>query len=182
MKSGHLVKLAILLAGIIMATNGYGLSTDREQSIELEADFGEIDDQAQVTTYRGNVIATQGTLRFTGDTLTIHYNDRGKAEKVLLQGKPATYRQLLDAEEEYTEGEALTIEYHAQQELLFLIEKAKLTQGAKLFKGHRIDYDVKRNLLKARKATPEELAREPSSQGERIKVILPPPAKKDKAQ
>ncbi|MGH8610964.1 MAG: lipopolysaccharide transport periplasmic protein LptA [Gammaproteobacteria bacterium] len=181
MKSDRIVKSAILLAGIIMATDGYALSTDREQPIELEADFGEIDDQAQVTTYRGNVVANQGSMRFTGDTLTIHYNDRGKAEKVFLQGKPATYRQLLDAEEEYTEGEALTIEYHAQQELLVLIEKAELTQGAKLLKGHRIDYDVKRNLLKARKATPEELAREPSSQGERIKVILPP-AKKDKAE
>ncbi|MGH8657851.1 MAG: lipopolysaccharide transport periplasmic protein LptA [Gammaproteobacteria bacterium] len=181
MKSGRIVKSAILLAGIIMAADGYALSTDREQPIELEADFGEIDDQAQVTTYRGNVVATQGSMRFTGDTLTIHYNDQRKAEKVLLQGKPATYRQLLDPEDEYTEGEALTIEYHAQQELLVLIENAKLTQGAKLFKGHRIDYDVRRNLLKARKATPEELAREPSSQGERIKVILPP-AKKDKAQ
>ncbi len=181
MKSGRIAKPSILLVGIIMAADGYALSTDREQPIELEADFGEIDDQAQVTTYKGNVVATQGSIRLTGDTLTIHYNDRGKAEKVLLRGKPATYRQLLDVEEEYTEGEALTIEYHAQQEILILIEKAKLTQGAKLFKGHRIDYDAQRNLLKARKATPEELAREPSSQGERIKVILPP-AKKDKAQ
>jgi len=181
MKLGQIVKPVILFAGLIIATDGHALSTDREQPIELEADFGEIDDQAQVATYRGNVVATQGSLRFTGDTLTIHYNDRGKAEKVLLQGKPATYRQLLDVEEEYTEGEALTMEYHAQQELLVLIEKAKVTQGAKLFKGHRIDYDAKRNLLKARKATPEELAREPSSQGERIRVILPP-AKKDKSQ
>ncbi|MGH6636414.1 MAG: lipopolysaccharide transport periplasmic protein LptA [Gammaproteobacteria bacterium] len=180
MKPGRIVKSVILLAGIIAATGGYALPTDREQPIELEADYGEIDDQAQVTTYRGNVVATQGSMRFTGDTLTIHYNDRGKAEKVLLRGKPATYRQLLDVGEEYTEGEALTIEYHAQQELLVLIEKAKLTQGAKLFKGHRVDYDVTRNLIKARKATPEELAREPGSQGERIKVILPP-AKKDKA-
>ena len=180
MKSVRIVRSVVLLVGIIMAMDGYGLSTDREQPIELEADFGEIDDQAQITKYRGNVVATQGTMRFTGDTLTIHYNDRGKAEKVLLRGKPATYRQLLDVEDEYTEGEALTIEYDAQRELLVLIEKAKLTQGAKLFKGHRIAYNAKRNLIKARRATPEELAREPGSQGERIRVILPP-AKKDKA-
>jgi lipopolysaccharide export system protein LptA len=181
MKACRVVNLAVLLAGSIAPTHGYGLSSDRDQPMELEADFGEIDDQVRVTRYKGNVVATQGTMRFTGDTLAIHYNDRGKVEKVLLQGKPATYRQLLDAGEEYTEGEALTIEYHAQQDLLVLTEKAKVTQGAKLFKGHRIDYDVRRNFLKARKATPEELGTEPSSGGERIRVILPP-VKKHEAQ
>lgn len=179
MRLSRVVKTGIAAVWILWANAVHTLSTDREQPIELEADFAEIDDKAKVTTYKGNVVATQGSIRFTGDTLTIHYTEAGEAEKAFLQGKPATYRQLLEGDQEFTEGEALTIEYYAQQEVLILIEKAKLTQGAKLFKGHRIEYDAKQNLLKARKATPEEWAGEPSSQSERIKVILPPVKKNE---
>ncbi len=167
---------ALLLVAVVTGTPAaHGLSTDREQPIEIEADFAELDDSRGVTMYKGNVIVTQGSLRLTGDALTVNYGEGQELENAFLEGRPARFRQRPDSGDQ-AEGEALQIEYHAKDSLLYLIREARLDQGGKILTGHRISYDTVRSILTARRApgtaAPGDGATGPTPS--RIKVIIPP--------
>ena len=145
MKSNRKVRfLSILLA--VFGSQCMALSTDSEQPIEIEADFAELDDEEGTTLYVGNVIVIQGSIRMTGDRLRVNFTEDRDLKEVYLEGQPATFKQTPDDAVHDVEGEALMMEYHALKNLLFLIEKAKVTQGERLFQGHRINYDTEKSI------------------------------------
>ena len=126
MKSNRKVRLlSILLA--VFGSQCMALSTDSEQPIEIEADFAELDDEEGTTLYVGNVIVIQGSIRMTGDRLRVNFTEDRDLKEVYLEGQPATFKQTPDDAVHDVEGEALMMEYHALKNLLFLIEKAKVT-------------------------------------------------------
>ncbi len=169
-------RISRLLGWVLLAVVGaaQGLTTDSDQPIEIEADYAELDDRAKVAVYKGNVVAIQGSMRLTGDVLTIKYNQTNEVQEVLVDGAPAHFLQKTEQKEKETTGEASRIEYHAPQELLFLIKNAKLTQGPKVILGHRLEYDTKMGVLKGLKADQTEVTGEGSG---RVRVILPPAKK-----
>lgn len=172
----------VLAAGLVLllavAGPAHALSSDSDQPIEIEADFAELDDTSGVTVYRGDVVVTQGSIRLSGDKLTVNFDDDRHIENAMLVGQPAKFKQRPDGSEHDTEGEAMKIEYHAQESLLYLIEEAKLNQGDKLMSGHRITYDTERSVLTARKAQVDEASEEAAGrQRDRIRIVIPP--KKD---
>ena len=137
--------LKFILAAIFILTMNtvFALSTDKQKDIEIEADSAEMDDLKGVTTYRGDVVVTQGSIRMTGHTMTVHFAESGDMELVIMQGKPATYRQLPDDSETYDEAEALQMEYYALKDYIILKEKALVTKpnGSRM-SGKRIEYDT----------------------------------------
>ncbi len=174
MKPTRVARLALPILFLIVAT-ARGLSSDPDQPIEIEADFAELDDQEGRTTYTGNVIVTQGSIRMTGDKMRANFSPERELIDVYVEGRPAFFKQTPDGGKDDIEGEALEIEYHAQKNLLYLIRQARLTQGERLFKGYRINYDTEKSIITGR-ATPrdsggETAAKEPPS---RVKVIIPP--------
>ena len=181
MKSNRKVEfLSILLA--VFGDQCMALSTDSEQPIEIEADFAELDDEEGTTLYVGNVIVIQGSIRMTGDRLRVNFTEDRDLKEVYLEGQPATFRQTPDNAAHDVEGEALLMEYHALKNLLFLIEKAKVTQGERLFQGHRINYDTEKSIITARssragKADKDERSKETSG---RVRIIIPPKKKRDR--
>ena len=52
-----------------------------------------MDDVSKITIYRGNVIVTQGSIKMTGHTMTVHFDKNNDMELVIMNGTPATYRQ-----------------------------------------------------------------------------------------
>ena len=128
---------------IFTVNNVFALSTDKEKDIEIEADSAEMDDLNGVTIYRGDVVVVQGSIRMTGHTMTVHFADNGDMELVIMQGKPATYRQLPDNSKNYDEAEALQMEYYALKDYIILKEKALVTKpdGSQM-SGKRIEYDT----------------------------------------
>lgn len=181
MKSNRKVRLlSILLA--VFGSQCMALSTDSEQPIEIEADFAELDDEEGTTVYVGNVIVIQGSIRMTGDRLRVNFTEDRDLKEVYLEGQPATFKQTPDDAIHDVEGEALMMEYHALKNLLFLIEKAKVTQGERLFQGHRISYDTEKSIITARssragKADKDERRKETSG---RVRIIIPPKKKRDR--
>ena len=167
--------LSFLLIGITAATDLVALSTDSQQPIQIEADFAELDDQEGRTVYVGNVIVTQGSIRMTGDKLRVHFSADKDLEDVFMEGRPAYFKQTPDGGKEDVEGEGLLIEYHAKKSLLHLIQKAKLTQGARTFEGDRINYDTAKSVITAR-AKPRDKTKPSGSppKSGRVKVIIPP--------
>lgn len=153
----------------------WALSTDKDQPIEIEADTAELDDQKGVTIYRGNVVVVQGSIRMTGDTMTVYYNEDKDLDTVVMEGVPATYRQLPDNSKIYDEAEALRMEYYETKSLIVLIDRAVVKQEGLRFSGSRIDYDTLNSKIKARGDTSEG---KPGESSGRVKITIQPKDKK----
>jgi lipopolysaccharide export system protein LptA len=168
--------LFMLLLGIPWQT-GIALTSDEKQPIEIEADSAELDDLNNVSVYRGDVIATQGSIRMTGDIMTVHFTDDNDMEILVMEGTPAHYRQLPDSSDVYDEAEALTMEYYELKNMVVLIEEAVVTQERAGFSGNRIEYDTILNKVNAWSDPDTEdstnTAIEPKKK-QRVKIIIKP--------
>lgn len=164
----------------IPVTQIWALSSDAEQPIEIEADFAELDDQEGTTVYVGNVIVVQGSIRMTGDKFRVIFSEERELQDAYMEGRPAYFKQTPDGGAADVEGEALTIEYHRLQNLVHLIENAKVTQADRLFEGYRINYDTAKSLITARAATRTSplAAEQPARKPGRVRVVIPPRKKK----
>lgn len=170
------ITLLVAMTGV----NGvWALSSDYEQPIEIEADFAELDDEEGTTVYVGNVIVVQGSIRMTGDRLRVNFTEERELKDAYLEGQLATFRQTPDEGQEDVEGEAVMIEYHALENMLYLIEKAKVTQGQRLTQGHRINYDTERSIVTVRsaRAGSADKDEQPKAQSGRVRIIIPPKKK-----
>lgn len=176
-----LLRSLSLLFGLFLTGSGWALSTDKDQSIEIEADSAELDDEKGITIYRGNVVTTQGSVRMTGDIMTVYFTD-DELDTLIMEGKPATYRQLPDGSEVYDEAEALRMEYYELKSLVILIDKASFKQESLSFSGNRIEYDTEHSKVKARGSIKQKSGTSNSgssgTSGERVKIILKPKKKK----
>lgn len=169
----------VLGAALLAPDRAWALSTDREQPIEIEADFAELDDEEGTTVYIGNVVVVQGSIRMTGDRLRVNFTPERELEDAYLEGRLATFKQTPDEGKEDVEGEAINIEYHALENMIYLIEKAKVTQGERLTQGHRINYDTERSIVTVRsaRATSADKDSQPKETSGRVRIIIPPKKK-----
>lgn len=170
-------RFSLLFMGVLLASEASALATDPDQPIEIQADFAELDDQEGKTIYVGNVVVIQGSIKMTGDKLKVNFSEERDLEEVYIEGRPAYFKQTPDNGED-VEGEGLLIEYHAQKNLLHLIQKARLTQGKRLFEGDRINYDTGKSIITARGS--RKISDTPSdvSARKRVRIIIPPKRKK----
>lgn len=167
------------LALLVVASNAAeARSSDREQPIVIKAGAAEADNRAQVTVYRGDVVITQGTLRITGDTVWIHYDEANSITKAISVGKPAKFRQLPDDKEDYMSAHADRMEYHADQDLILLLGNARYGEGKDEITAQRIVYDSRRGRVKAG-ANPGsgEAADDASETSDRVRITITPKKK-----
>lgn len=165
-------KLACLLVLACLSQSAAGLSSDKDQPIEVEADTAELDDLKNKSIYTGNVIVTQGSIRMTGDKMTVYHTEDNELDTLIMEGRPATYRQLPDDSDVYDEAEALTIEFYELQNLVILIEEAEVRQESMTMSGDRIDYDTELSQVKAQSKAQATTKTRESGESGRVKVIL----------
>ena len=171
--------IVFICVSLLFTVSVWALSTDKDQPIEIEADSADLDDAKGVTIYRGNVVLTQGSVRMTGETMTVYFTD-AELDTVIMEGKPARYRQLPDNSKIYDEAEALRMEYYELKNLIVLIDKASFKQEGLSFSGNRIEYDTEHSRIKARGSVKQQNGSGSSgSSGERVKIILKPRKKKE---
>ena len=149
------------------------LSTDKDQPIEVEADYAELDDQKGITIYKGNVIVTQGSMKIDGDIMTVTYTEDGELDTMTVKGKPAHYEQLPDKSTIKDEAEALTMEFYSLKNLLILTEKALMKQEDLRFTGNRIEYNTVTNKIIAKGGAKQQKDKDKEADdGGRVKIIL----------
>jgi len=176
--------VAALVAAMATAPGAAALTTDREQPIQIEADSADADDAQKITIYKGDVIIDQGTLRITGDHVTIHYNERGDFTKLIALGNPARFRQLPDgaADEEgnYQRARASRMEYFKENDSIVLLGNAVYGQGGDRVAADRIDYDSRNSRMKARTLTAAKDGKpadgKPAKKG-RVRITIQPKKK-----
>ena len=166
MNCAYLLSLLLLLQIPLPAM---GLSSDREQPINIEADSLDIDEVSGISTYQGNVHYTQGSIVMDADIMVVHIHE-GKIEKLEAFGDPVQYRQKLDNEDENLTAKAKSMEYLADNERLILRENVHVMKGVNVFTGNIIEYNTKDEIVSARKAETGE---------ERVQVIIQPRKESD---
>lgn len=128
----------------------FALPNDKYETIRGRADNLTIDNKSGVATYKGNVNIQQGSLNIVADTLMIYRNSQGDVEKMVARGIPARFQQQPEAEKGVITASASSITYIPAQEKLLLVENASVEQDGSVMSGASIDYDLLKEILKAR--------------------------------
>ena len=159
-------QVIFLLLGL-MSFSVSALESDSEQPITIDSNTATYDDAKATSTYTGNVISVQGSIRVNSEKLVVYFVD-GDAEKMVFTGNKAKFKQTPSEGAEDITGEAMTGEFYPKKNLLILIDNATVWQGNATYSSHLIEYDIKTSLVKAG---------EKSSDAKRVHVILKPKAK-----
>lgn len=157
---------ALLFA--LMSFSACALESDADQPIIIDSNTATYDDATATSTYIGNVISVQGSIRVNSDKLVVYFVN-GDAEKLVFTGNKAKFKQTPSEGAEDITGEALTGEFYPKKNLLILINDATVWQGNGTYSSNLIEYDIKTSLVKAG---------EKSSDTKRVHVILQPSDKK----
>ena len=126
-------------------------NSDRDQPIKLSANQAEVDNVQGVSVYRGDVVLIQGTLKITGEVMHIYYAPASRElDHIVVEGSPASYRELPEGESEYVHAKAPRMEYYtAGPRRIRLLQGATLWQGSNTFRGHQVVYDIEAHQVEA---------------------------------
>jgi lipopolysaccharide export system protein LptA len=160
---------AALLAAAIPAAAERG---DREKEIVVGADRWSGDDNTKTTTFEGNVVITQGTMRMTASKVTVR-EDKERHKFYVANGAPVMFRQKRDNVDEWIEGFAERAEFDDRNDTLKLYNRARVKRNNDEITADQISYDMNREIAEATGAPAGTKA--PS--GGRVKVIINPPKK-----
>ncbi len=127
----------------------FALPDDQNQPIEIEADGVELDDGRHLSTYTGNVLVQQGSMRLWADEVTVNHKASRHPNRIIAVGEPARFRQLTEQGGQEVKARAQRLEYDAASEEVLLIGQAELTQGQDRFSSDRIVYDRQKAVVKA---------------------------------
>ena len=121
------VKHLIITILFLFSNYIYAYDDDKNEPIYLESDSAKWDEESQKSTYRGNVVVTQGTMLLTGNLLIVT-SKNNEISHMIVTGEKSTYRQKTKTGK-IVNGEAKIIEYFMDQSKIIFLEKAILTQS-----------------------------------------------------
>jgi lipopolysaccharide export system protein LptA len=166
----HMRRLPALLL-LCLPALAYGLASDRDQPVTIEADRATLKEKEGISIYQGNVYLNQGSLKLHGDTLTVYTKD-DHIEKAVLNGAPATFLQRPDGQDVDQHAEAQRMEYQASGGFLILTGAARVWQtDGKEFRSEKIVYDITKNTVNAGD----------SSGSDRVHITLQPKPREQQA-
>ena len=168
--------LLLSLSAALGSASAWALPNDNEQPIRIQANEAQLDDKKGVATYKGDVIITQGSMKITGNTVTITRNAAGEIDVVTSVGNLAYFEQLQKATDpEPVKAYAVTIQYHAPQNRIVLIDKAKVINDGNITQGEKIVYDTVKQVANAGRANGASV----TAPRPRIDMVIQPKKKND---
>ncbi|VAW61025.1 hypothetical protein MNBD_GAMMA09-455 [hydrothermal vent metagenome] len=156
-------------------------SSDNDAPVHIEADQMEMREKENISIYTGDVRITRGTIKITGDKIVIQNKD-GKLHSINIDGKPATFYQLNDLNEDIA-AESRVMNYSADSGTLELKKNALLEKNKNRFSSEHIIYDTLNDIVKAGNTSPpdpQQKIRQGPQQLPRVKVTIHPEKKPGK--
>ncbi|CAM4066915.1 lipopolysaccharide transport periplasmic protein LptA [Psychrobacter arenosus] len=154
----------ILLGGLVgISAAANALPSDSNEPIKLLADKATYSERTGVTSYSGNVIITQGTLRLTANNITVNLSQSRSINSAVATGSPATMQQVVTKEKGLAKGQANKIDYNAVSGIITLTGNAKLVQNGASFAGNVIRYSLKAGDVEAT-----------AGGNQRVELVFPP--------
>ena len=177
MKLAKTLPILLSLGAALGSASAWALPNDRDQPIRIQADDAQLDDKNGVATYKGDVIITQGSMKVTGNTVTITRTQSGDIDVVTSVGNLAYFEQLQTAgDTKPVQGYGVTIQYHAAQDRVVLIVRAKVVdKDNNVTQGEKIVYDTVKKLASAGRATGSKV----TEARPRIDMVIQPKKKSD---
>lgn len=125
----------------------FAKSSDEKAALHIEADQVEMREKDSTSIYKGHVKITKGSLKITGSKIIIN-NKNGELHLIKISGKPATFFQLNDLDEEII-AESFQMDYLAKTGILELKEQALLVKSQNRFSSEHIIYDTQKDIVTA---------------------------------
>ncbi len=141
-----------------------GLSSDKDQPIELSSNTAERNEKGGFTIYSGNVVLNQGSLSIRAEKLKV-FHASGVATRIIASGTPANLSQKPSANKDIVKAAAFEMIYERNLNLVTLKKQAELKQANSLVKGDRITYSISEEKVIAESNG--------NSSENRVNVILP---------
>ena len=141
----HFISLAALALAIgAQPSAALAERGDRDKPVNIEANRMTVDDRAKIHVFEGDVVLTQGTLVIKGDKLVVTQGADGFQTGVATAtgDRLASFRQKREGSAEFVDGEAERIEYDSRNERAKLFNRARVTSGGDVVRGHYIEYDA----------------------------------------
>jgi lipopolysaccharide export system protein LptA len=152
-RANHCLLILLSTLSLCLPINhALALADDREQPINVSADRAYKNDKEGTTIYEGNVIITQGSIRISGNKISIFDTD-GTVSKMVAKGTPAKFKQKPDPTSDDVIANGSTIEYDVSKETLLLLENALLKQDGGTTNSNKITYDMNTAVVNAGDAT-----------------------------
>jgi len=85
--------ILLSLGAALGSVSAWALPNDSQQPIHISADDAQLDDKQGVATYTGGVIITQGSMKITGNTVTLTRTPAGDIDVVTSVGNLGLLRQ-----------------------------------------------------------------------------------------
>ena len=148
MKNSLLTLVTVLLFTSLTPL-AHALKTDRDQPMDVVADRVDVDDDKGISTFRGKVHVTRGSMQIRGDVVVIRRDKNNEVETIVSTGKRAIYRQRPDNKPSDVVAKALTIDYDAKKEIVTLKKQGEIKQQKDTFSGELLVYHAKIDKVKA---------------------------------
>lgn len=129
-----------------MASWSYSLPVDRNQPIHITADSARMNEMTGVTTYKGKVIITQGTMLIEGARVDVYQAEEG-IDKIIVKGSPAHFKQKINPDEPYSDAWGNNMLYEEETRKLTITNNGKVVQGHDTFTGERIVYSLDSSIV-----------------------------------
>ncbi|MBD1553326.1 lipopolysaccharide transport periplasmic protein LptA [Pseudomonas typographi] len=166
------------LSAALASVTALALPTDRDQPIHIQADSSQLDDKQGVAVYTGDVIITQGTMKITGNKVTVTRDDNGDVKTFTSVGNLAYYEQKPAVNKPIVQAWAVTIDYLASQDRIILTDRAKVVNDGNVSTGEKIVYDTVKQIANAGRGTGSKI----TAPQPRIDMVIQPKKKTDQPQ
>ena len=161
-----LLTTRVLLLLLALPGLARALPEDAQQPVQITADNARFDEKSGEALYRGNVQIVQGTLRVSGDSLTLKVDAKGSLQTARTIGKQAHYEQKTDPAKGLVKADANEIIFDNTTGVITLLGNAVLRQDNANFSGPRIVYSTVRKQIEAT-----------GDSSQRVQLTFPPSAR-----
>ena len=133
---------------ILVPGYSFALENDKQKPINIESSQAEADYKNGTTTYTGNVLLTQGSLKIQADQLIIYRGDK-RVGSIVSKGLPAKFQQQPFVNKPPVYASALTITYDLSKEILLLEGDVFIELDGSTHQGERYEYNLQNQMLSA---------------------------------
>jgi lipopolysaccharide export system protein LptA len=178
----HTPFLTVVLSAMLIGLSGLSLpawaeKADRDKPMHIEADNMRHDDNKQLTQFNGQVVATKGTLVLRADRMEVQQDSQGKqvARLWAAPNERVFFRQKREGLDEFTEGEAETLTYDNQADVVTLVKRAEVrmlrgTVVADQIQGQTIVFNNTTEVIQVDGRTQDS----PNARDQRVRATLTP--------
>ena len=165
-----LKQVGVYTALLLASASALALPSDRNQQISLLADHATYNEKTGMTTYSGNVIIEQGSMKLQAGSIVAQMNQSKQMSLVTASGSPAKFQQQLETNRGIARGEAKKIIYNADSGIITMVGDAYLYQDGGSIRGNTLKYSMNKGDIEVSGAASSGS----TAPNKRVQIIIPP--------